>query len=222
MAMIRRAVDLADQCFSHILGLIKPGVVEWDLAVEIDYFYRRRGCSGTSFDSIVASGKGSSMPHYATSTTKRIESGDMILIDMGCVYEGYNSDLTRTVFLHKVDPRFREIYGIVLRAQEAAENAVRPGVTTGALDRKARDLIASEGYGGYFGHSLGHGVGLDVHELPAVKTGGEFKLKKNGVITVEPGIYLPGEGGVRIEDMVLVTSGGREILTKSDKSIIIL
>ncbi len=222
IALLREASAITDRCFNHLLKMIKPGIVEWDIAVEIDYFYKKNGCAGISFDSIVASGAGSSMPHYATSMTKKISPGDAVLIDMGCVYNGYNSDLTRTVFMNRVDDRFREIYAVVRDAQQKALGAAKPGVTTGKLDSAARSYIASKGYGDRFGHSLGHGVGLEVHELPAVKSGGDSVLKKNSVITIEPGVYIPGFGGVRIEDTVLISHGGCERLTTSTKEIIIL
>ncbi len=217
--LIRAAVALADRCFAHILSIVKAGMLEWDLSVEIEYFYRKNACRKTAFDSIVASGTGSSMPHYITSMTKKIENGDALLIDMGCEYEGYNSDLTRTIFINSIDEELRKIYGIVREAQERAIGAVRPGISCGALDSVARDTIGAAGYADAFGHSLGHGVGMEVHELPAVKSGGRTKLKNNTIITVEPGIYIPGKGGVRIEDVVLVTGGGSEILTKSSKDI---
>ncbi|HOS41425.1 MAG TPA: aminopeptidase P family protein [Spirochaetota bacterium] len=222
IAVIAEAVALADRCFEHIITLAKPGVLEWDLAVEIEYFYRKNGCTKTSFDSIVASGTGSSMPHYETSMTKRIAQGDILLIDMGCVYQGYNSDLTRTVFVGSIAPDFRHIYDTVRRAQEAAIDAVRPGMTTGRLDATARRVIADAGCGDRFGHSLGHGVGLEVHELPAVRPRGDIRLKKNMVITIEPGIYMPDAGGVRIEDMVVVSPGGCRVLTRATKDIVII
>lgn len=220
--LIRKAVRIADDCFRHILRIIKPGVREWDIYVEIDYFYKKNGCRRTSFDSIVASGKSSSMPHYSTSMTKRVNSGDIVMIDMGCEYEGYNSDLTRTVFVNSVDAEFKNIYTTVREAQERALSVIRPGISAGSCDGTARRIIKDAGYGGAFGHSLGHGVGLEVHELPALKSGGTVKLKKNMVITVEPGIYLPEKGGVRIEDMALVTDNGVEILTGSSKELFIL
>ncbi len=222
IALIREAAAITDACFAHLLDIIKPGMVEWDISVEIEHYYRTHGASGTSFDSIVASGSGSSRPHYRTGDMKKIKPGDMVLIDMGCTYRGYNSDLTRTVFMHSITGEFRDIYNIVLRAQETAINSIRPGITTGGLDTKARDVITDEGYGELFSHSLGHGVGLEVHELPAVKPGGTTRLKKNTVITIEPGIYMPGKGGVRIEDMVCTGASGPEVMTGSAKDIIIL
>ena len=219
--ILKKAAQITDWCVDYIKGVLIPGITEWEVAMEIESFYKENGCRRTSFDSIVASAKGSSMPHYQTSMTKEIEDGDIILIDMGCEYEGYNSDLTRTFFLHSIDPYFENVYNIVKKAQEAACKAVKPGISTAKLDAVARDIIKAEGFGENFGHSLGHGFGLEVHELPAVKDE-EFKLKKNMTITIEPGVYIPEKGGVRIEDMVLVTSDGSEILTKSTKEIIIL
>lgn len=221
IAILRQAAKVTDACVEHLKKIIRPGDGEWDIAVEIEHFYRKHGCRKTSFDSIIASGHGSSMPHYATSLEKKVRAGEVILIDMGCEYQGYNSDLTRTMFVSSIDPALERIYRIVQQAQEAAVQAVRPGITVGALDAAARDIITEAGYGDRFGHSLGHGIGMEVHELPAIKAG-DLKLKKNMAITIEPGIYLPGTGGVRIEDMVVVTGTGREILTKSSKDIIVI
>ncbi len=222
IAMLRRAADITDRCMEHLLRFIKPGITEWEVATEIEVFYRANGCAGTSFPTIVASGSGSSMPHYATSMHKKIEPGDVLLIDMGCHLEGYNSDLTRTIFIGTIDETVRHIYSIVQEAQQAAVDAVRPGISAGRLDTIARGIIAQHGFGESFSHSLGHGVGLDVHEIPALRTGSTFRLSKNTVITIEPGIYIPGKGGVRIEDMVLVTETGHEVLTKFTKDIVVI
>ncbi len=222
ISVLREAARITDLCVDHLCSFIKPGLTEWDVSVETEHFYRTHGCRRTSFDTIVAAGTSSSMPHYEPSMNRRIEKGDVILIDMGCEYEGYCSDLTRTFFLGKPDPRLKEIYGIVHDAQALALSSVRPGITTGELDAVARNFIAEAGYGDNFGHSLGHGYGLEIHELPNVKTNGSLELKKNMTITIEPGIYVPGTGGVRIEDMVLVTSGGGEVLTRSSKDLIVL
>ena len=219
--ILREAAEITDQCVEHLKGIIRPGILEWDVAVEIEFFFRKHGCDKTSFDSIVASGKGSSMPHYQTSMKKKIAAGDGVLIDMGGHFRGYNSDLTRTMFVGSIDRSIKEIYSIVKKAQDAAINSVKPGVTTGKLDGIARTIISKHGYGDYFGHSLGHGLGMEVHELPAVKAG-DTRLKKNMVITIEPGIYVPGLGGVRIEDMVLVTNNGCEVLTRASKDIIVV
>lgn len=220
--ILREAAAVTDRCFNHLLSLIKPGVIEWDIAVEIEYFYRKNGCTKTSFDSIVASGAGSSMPHYVTSMEKKIEPGDPVLIDMGCMYNGYNSDLTRTIFVHKIEDRFKEMYNIVLTAQQNAVQSIKSGLTTGELDAVARSYIANAGYGDYFGHSLGHGVGMEVHELPAVKPDGDISLQNNSVITIEPGIYVPDFGGIRIEDMVCVRAEGFDVLTQSPRELLII
>jgi Xaa-Pro aminopeptidase len=220
--LIDKAAELTDKCFKYLTAAIRPGMTEWDIAVEIENFYRKNGCRSSSFDAIVASGTGSSMPHYETSMKKKIEKGDALLIDMGCIYQGYNSDLTRTIFINSVDKEIEKIYGIVQEAQESAIEAVRPGISTGKLDTIARDIITERGYGEMFGHSLGHGLGVEVHELPAVRKNGDIRLKKNMVITIEPGIYLPGIGGVRIEDMVIVTGRGCRVMTQSPKDIIVI
>lgn len=222
IALFRRAAEITDACFEHLLGFIKPGMTEWDISIEIDLFYKRNGCRGCSFDSIVASGTGSSMPHYIPSMKKVIEKGDPLLIDMGCVYEGYNSDLTRTVFVDKIDAELESVYTIVYRAQAKALAAVRPGIEARELDSVARSYIAEHGYGDNFGHGLGHGLGIEIHEAPAIKKNSSSSLKKNMVITIEPGIYIPGKGGVRIEDMVLVTAGGPDVLTRCSKSLTVI
>ncbi len=221
IARVRKAAEIVDRCCEHLRGFVRPGMTEWDVSVEIECFFRTNGCRKSGFSSIVASGSGSSMPHYETSMTRKIEPGDPLLIDMGCEYMGYNSDLTRTLFVGRVNPALKKIYDIVRRAQEAAVAAVKPGVGTGVLDSIARGIIGDEGYGGYFGHGLGHGVGLEVHEMPAVKPG-DTRLKKNMIITIEPGIYVPGLGGVRIEDTVLVTSRGFETLTNFPKDAMVI
>jgi Xaa-Pro aminopeptidase len=162
------------------------------------------------------------MPHYTPSMNKKILRGETLLIDMGCIHKGYNSDLTRTIFIGELDKKIEEIYNIVFEAQLKSLKAVRPGLNTSELDNIARTIISDYGYEEEFGHGLGHGLGIEVHEMPAVKKNDNTKLKKNMVITIEPGIYISGLGGVRIEDMVLVTSGGCEILTKCPKEIIVI
>jgi len=222
IAILREAAEITDNCFNHLLKFVKPGMTEWDVAIEIELYYKRNGCTACSFDPIVASGTGSSMPHYNPSMDKKINSGEILLIDMGCRYKGYNSDLTRTVFMGKIDKSLEAIYNIVYEAQGKALEAVRAGVETEKLDNVARSVISDYGYGENFGHGLGHGVGIEIHEMPAVKKNSGIKLKKNMVITIEPGIYIPGSGGVRIEDMVLVTSGGCEVLTRCSKELIVI
>lgn len=219
---IKKAVNISDNCFTHLLDYIKPGITEWDIAVEIDYYYKKHGCRRNSFDSIVASGAGSAMPHYEPSVNKIIEDDNMLMIDMGCVYNDYCSDMTRTIFLGSVPEGFNEIYNTVLNAQQNACKAVKAGVTASYLDSVARDIIKEAGYGDKFGHSLGHGVGLDVHENPFVKMNSDRIIQENALITVEPGIYIERKGGVRIEDIVLVKKDGYEILTESVKELIII
>jgi Xaa-Pro aminopeptidase len=222
ISIMREAAAITDRCFYHLLKFIKPGMTEWDVAVEIEMYYKKNGCTACSFDPIVASGTGSSMPHYIPSMDKKIARGEILLIDMGCVFKGYNSDLTRTVFVGKIDNSLEKIYNIVYEAQGKALKAVRAGLDTQKLDNVARSFITDQGYGENFGHGLGHGLGIEIHEMPAVKKNSSIKLKKNMVITIEPGIYIPGSGGVRIEDMVLVTAGGCEVLTRCSKELIVI
>ncbi|MGB9804014.1 M24 family metallopeptidase [Desulfofundulus sp.] len=214
--LLSRAVALADRAFEHILDCLKPGVTEWDVAVELECFMRRLGASKSAFDTIVASGPRGALPHGVASH-RVIRAGEMVTMDFGCLYGGYNSDLTRTVVLGSPHPRQQEIYDLVLAAQRAALAAVRAGVKACEVDRAAREVIASAGYGENFGHSTGHGVGLAVHEEPSVSQKSEVVLQPGMVITVEPGIYLPGWGGVRIEDMVVVEEQGCRILTSAPK-----
>jgi len=222
LSIIRKAASIADQCTVFVAETASERMTEWELSVAIENFYRSHGCRKSSFDTIVSSGAGSSMPHYTPSMTKQIEQGSPLMIDMGCLYEDYNSDLTRTFFIDSVSAEFENIYGIVLSAQMMAVDSVKAGMTTGEVDSVARDYIAHKGLGDCFGHSLGHGIGLQVHELPAVKSGGDIILETGMVITIEPGIYLPGKGGVRIEDMVCVTEEGCEVLTHYTKKLTVL
>ncbi|MCL1833455.1 MAG: Xaa-Pro peptidase family protein [Leptospirales bacterium] len=222
IAVLREAASITDNCFYHLLKFIKTGMTEWDIAAEIENYFKRHGCRSCSFDPIVASGSNSSMPHYTPSMDKKIARGEVLLIDMGCIYKGYNSDLTRTIFIGETDKKFTEIYNIVLEAQIKSIEAVRPGLGTSELDNAARSIISDYGYAEEFGHGLGHGLGIEVHEMPAVKKNDSIALKKNMVITIEPGIYISGFGGVRIEDMVLVTADGCEVLTKCTKELIVI
>jgi Xaa-Pro aminopeptidase len=222
ISLLREAAAITDRCFYHLLKFIRPGMTEWEVAIEIEMYYKKNGCTACSFDPIVASGAGSSMPHYMPSMDKKIAHGDVLLIDMGCVYKGYNSDLTRTVFVGKIDRDIEAVYNIVYEAQGKALKAVRAGIDTGKLDDVARSIITEYGYGDNFGHGLGHGVGIEIHEMPSVKKNSSIKLKKNMVITIEPGIYIPGKGGVRIEDMVLVAADGSEVLTGCSKELIVI
>lgn len=216
---IKRAAAIADEAFSHIIGFIKPGMSENQVGLELEFFMRKKGASRLSFTSIVASGKRSSLPH-GTATDKVIENGDFLTLDFGCVYRGYCSDMTRTVVIGSADERQKEIYNIVLEANERALEEVKPGITGEELDRIARNVISERGFGEYFGHGLGHGVGMQIHELPYVSKKGKDQVQAGMVITDEPGIYIPSYGGVRIEDLVLVTGQGYEVLSKSNKQLI--
>lgn len=215
---IKKAVAVADRAFQHILQFIKPGVTEQDLAAEIEYFMRKEGASKTSFDTIVASGTRGALPHGMASS-KVIAKGDLVVMDYGALYDGYCSDITRTVVVGKASPKQRRIYNTVLEAQIRALEFAGPGKKCCEVDAVARDIIAGYGFGDNFGHGLGHGVGLEVHEGPTVNPRNQSVLEPGMVVTVEPGIYIADWGGVRIEDMVLITGDGCEILTQSPKEL---
>ncbi|GAB7386812.1 Xaa-Pro dipeptidase [Bacillaceae bacterium] len=221
MAMIRKAAAIADQAFSHILGFIKPGVRELEIALELEFYMRKLGAKSSSFDIIVASGKRSALPHGVASA-KKIERGDLVTLDFGAYYEGYCSDLTRTVAVGEPAAELRKIYEIVLRAQQNGVNRIRKGLSGKEADALTREIIQAAGYGDRFGHATGHGIGLEIHEGPTLSVRSETRLEPGMVVTVEPGIYLPGVGGVRIEDDVLITEEGREVLTASAKELIVL
>lgn len=216
---IEKAASIADDAFKHILKTVRPGMTERDIALELEFFMKKEGASGLSFESIVASGNRSSLPHGVASD-KVVERGDMITLDFGCIYEGYCSDMTRTFVLGKANDKQKQIYNTVLKAQNAALESVKPGITGEELDKISREIISNNGYGEYFGHGLGHGVGLEVHELPHVNAKGKDEMKPGMIITIEPGIYIPNFGGVRIEDLVLVTKNGYKVLSKSTKDLI--
>lgn len=216
---IKTAAEITDKGFEFILPLIKPGKVEEELALELEFFMRKNGAVRNSFDFIVASGVRSSLPHGKASN-KVIEAGDLVTFDFGCVYNGYCSDMTRTVVVGNANDKQKEIYNIVLEAQQTALASVKPGLKGMDLDKISRDIITKYGYGEFFGHNLGHGVGLEVHEMPTLSPAGDIVLEPGMIITIEPGIYLPNFGGVRIEDLVLVTDTGYEVLSKSTKEFI--
>lgn len=212
IAAIRRSVDLTNRIFKKTAAIIRPGVSEEAVARNIELDFLHNGAR-QSFSTIVASGVNSSKPH-ARPGSLRLKKNSFVMIDMGCLLKGYCSDLTRMVVLGKTGARFKKIYLTVRAAQQRAIDLIRPGAIIRDIDRAARGYIEKKGYGGYFGHSLGHGVGLEVHEEPHVSYRNENRLKAGMVFTVEPAIYIPGFGGVRIEDMVLVTKKGCEILTR--------
>ncbi|MDK9699122.1 MAG: Xaa-Pro peptidase family protein [bacterium] len=221
IALHKKAVAITDKVFNDILSLIKPGVRELDIALEISYRHRKYGADGDSFEPIVASGWRGALPHGRASE-KKIKRGELVTVDFGCYYHGYASDLTRTVAVGKVNAKQREIYDIVWHANSAAIKAARPGMKTAELDAVARDLITAAGYGKEFGHGLGHGLGIDVHSWPRVSSLDPNTLQEGMIFTIEPGIYIDGFGGVRIEDDVLLTATGAKPLNKAPKELIIL
>lgn len=221
-ATIAKACEIADSAFNYILDKIKPGMTEIQVANEMDFYMRSLGASGVSFDTIVASGVRSSLPH-GVATQKVIEKGDFITLDFGCYYNGYVSDMTRTISLGQ--PRHKElldIHAIVLGAQQAVNDQVALGMCGKDVDKIARDYITKHGYGDYFIHSTGHGIGLEVHEVPGINRLSETVLSVGHAITNEPGIYLEGIGGVRIEDDIFMTEEGPQIITKASRELIIL
>lgn len=218
---IKKAVGIADMAFSHVLQYIKPGVREIEIAAEIEYYMRKHGAKGTSFETIVASGTRSAMPHGVASE-KPVEHGEAITFDFGAVYKDYCSDITRTVFLGQPSCEMKKIYGIVLDAQILSLEAIKSELDCVEIDRTARDFIEKAGYGSFFGHGLGHGVGLEVHEAPRLFPNANGRLLNGMTVTVEPGIYLSGMGGVRIEDLVIIRNDRALVLTKAPKEMIIL
>jgi len=218
---IGKAAEIGDCVFEEIKKIIRPGITERDLTIEIDYLLRKNGGEKPAFDTIVASGPRSSLPH-ATPTDRKIAEGDFLTFDLGTKFEGYASDMTRTLIVGKCTQEMRKIYDVVLRAQKEAISNVRPGVKFKELDSIARNIIKEKGYGDNFIHSLGHGIGLDVHESPRISKKGKGEVTKGMVFTIEPGIYIKGVGGVRIEDTVVVKDSGAEILTKSPKEFAVI
>jgi Xaa-Pro aminopeptidase len=216
--LIRKSVAIAEEAFNAIRDEIKVGQTENYLAGLMVFELRSRGATNSSFPVIVAAGTNSSLPHYRPAEVL-VQRDQPLLIDWGALYKGYCSDLTRTLMVGRVNPKMKQIYKVVYEAQQAAIKFLRPGITTVQADRVARDVIENAGFGKQFGHGLGHGIGRDIHEFPALrKTGHEEELRPGMIVTVEPGIYLPGEGGVRIEDDVLITHSGCEVLSSLDKS----
>jgi Xaa-Pro aminopeptidase len=221
IARTRSAVAVADNLFRRALAAIRPGVSEVEIAGELELEARKAGAEGMSFDTIVASGPRSALPHGRASTHAVPRNG-FIILDYGVILAGYCSDMTRTVHVGTLSDEHRRMYEAVKAAQTASIEAVRPGVETGEVDRAGREVLKKAGYDAYFTHSTGHGVGIEVHELPRLAKGQTQKLAPGMVITIEPGIYIPDQGGVRIEDMVLVTESGYEVLTPTTKDLITL
>lgn len=219
LSYIKKAAEIADNAFTHILSFIKVGITEIDIALELEYFMKRNGASSLAFSTIVASGKNSSLCH-AEPSLKKIEQGDFLTMDFGCMFNGYCSDMTRTIVIGKADNKQKEIYNTVLKAQLEALSIVKEGLTGKEVDKIARDIIHEAGFKGYFGHGLGHSVGLFIHEDPRLSPKGFTILKENMVVTIEPGIYVPDFGGVRIEDLICVKENGYVNFTHSNKELI--
>jgi Xaa-Pro aminopeptidase len=218
---LRASAALTDAAFTHLLEVIRPGMAETQVAWEIEAYMRAHGASKVAFDLIVAAGPNGAQPH-ARPGTHIIQEGEPIVVDIGCVLDGYCSDMTRTFSIGEPSARYLEVWQIVLKAQEAVEAAIQPGMTGIEADALARQVIERAGYGEQFGHGLGHGVGLAVHEKPRASRLSDDVLEPGMTLTVEPGIYLPGEFGVRLEDLVVVRSGGIELLTHSPKSPVLI
>ncbi len=216
---IQAAQDLSEAAFSYILPRLELGRTEMAIAAELEFFMKKNGASEPSFPTICVSGARSSLPH-GTPSAKPLEKGDFITMDFGCMLDGYASDMTRTVCLGKATDEMKKVYDTVLRAQLAAIEKVSPGVLGKAVDAAARDVISAAGYGEYFGHSTGHGIGLCVHEAPSFSPSEESSIPTGACLSVEPGIYLPGKFGVRIEDLVVVCEGGAKNLNRSTKELL--
>lgn len=221
LAYIRTAQEIAEAAFNKILKFIRPGVTEREIALELNRQMFLNGAEDLSFETIALAGANTSMPHGVPSD-KRVESGEFVLMDFGAVYNGYHSDMTRTICVGTPSEEMKMIYNTVLEAQLACLEKARAGMTGEELDKIARDIIDEAGYGDCFGHSLGHGVGMNIHEKPNASQNYKLPLKKGSVVTVEPGIYIAGKFGVRIEDFVILTENGNVNLTKCAKNIISL
>jgi len=219
LATLRKAADLADQVMQYAFTLLKPGVTESEVAAEIEFQMKKRGASGPSFETIVAFGERSALPH-ARPTSKRLRKNELVVLDMGVILDRYCSDITRTVFVGRGSRRIREWYRAVQNANQAATQSVRAGITCGEVDAAARDVLKNSSLDTYFVHSTGHGLGLEVHEAPRIARGQPVRLEAGNVITIEPGVYLEGVGGIRIEDDVAVGVQGSEVLTRISRDLI--
>ena len=216
---IKAAQLIAEKAFDEVLNFIKPGVTEKEIALTLDFYMLRNGAEALSFDTIALSGKNTSLPHGVPSD-KKVCGGEFVLMDYGAVVAGYHSDMTRTVCVGSPSEKMTEIYNIVLKAQEESLNGAKSGMEAKQLDKIARDIIASAGYGENFGHSLGHGVGMEIHEAPNASPSSDEILRENMVVTVEPGIYIPDEFGVRIEDFIVIKHENSLNLTSCNKKLI--
>ena len=221
LKLIAEACAMSSEAFEYIIGRIKPGMTETDIQLELDFHVRKLGADGMAFSTIVASGPNGSLPH-AVPGERRVQAGDLITLDFGAKYRGYCADMTRTVALGEPEPELKRIHHIVLRAQALAQDALAPGKHCRDIDSLARDLIAKEGFGAHFGHGLGHAVGIDIHEEPRLSQTSTSVLEEGMVLTVEPGIYVPGLGGVRIENSCAITADGAVSLVDAPRELIIL
>jgi len=219
LALMRKAAILAGEVLEAALKLVRPGVRETEIAAEIENQMKKRAASGASFESIVASGKRAALPH-ARPTSKRLRKNELVVLDLGAILAHYCSDITRTVYIGRVSQRIRGWYRAVQEANQAAVAAVKPGVACGAVDAAARDVLKKYGLENRFVHSAGHGLGLEVHEAPRVARGQAIRLEVGNVITIEPGVYIEGVGGIRIEDDVAVRKQGSEVLTRVRRDLI--
>lgn len=218
---IKKAQQITDDVFNGLLEFIQVGQTEQEIAAEIVYQHMIRGASRMSFDPIVASGPNGALPH-ARPSSRVLQAGDLVVLDFGCFVNGYASDMTRTIAIGKPTAKAVEVYNTVLEAQQNAISTASASLTAKELDATARSVITNAGYGEYFTHSLGHGVGLDIHEWPRISWQSEDQLVENAVVTIEPGVYLPNNLGVRIEDMVVLKQDGCDVLTKSSKELFVL
>jgi len=221
IALLEEAQAIADDAFDLVAGKLADGMAEREVAFELDTAMRRSGAEAMAFETIVAFGESAAEPHHSPGG-RRLEHGDVIKMDFGCVVGGYHSDMTRTVAFGRLMPELEHIYHVVRSAQQAAIDAVREGVTGAEVDNAARSVVQDAGYGDRFTHPLGHGVGLEIHEGPSLRVEGQDVLPEGAVVTVEPGVYVPGVGGVRIEDMVEVQRGGCRVIPRTPKDLVVL
>jgi Xaa-Pro aminopeptidase len=219
--MIRQAAKIGDIVFTRICQEIQVGVSERHLANRIAYIFKKEGCSGESFETIAVAGENAALPHGKPGD-RLLKRGDMLTLDFGGFYHGYAGDMTRTVVLGEASPKLKEIYQQVLEAQELGVATVKSGISCREIDRQVRQRLADYDLDQYFVHGTGHGVGLEIHETPTLSTRSEAVLEENMVVTIEPGVYIPGWGGIRIEDTVIVKNGGCEVITRSDKGLLII
>ncbi len=221
ISLIKRAAAITDAVFGEVTKVVRTGISELDVSAEISYLHKKHGAEKDSFEPIVVSGPRGSLPHGRPSM-KKIRTGEMVTLDLGCFFNGYCSDLTRTIAVGRPSDDARKVYSIVLEAQRKAIDFARNGIAARSLDAMARGVIHAGGYGKNFGHGLGHGIGLQIHEFPRISARSTDTLRSGDVITIEPGIYLPGRLGVRIEDDVVIRDGGCEVLTKAPKSLMVV